>query len=860
MAEEDEGMEAFDFDERDLEFALNPGRRHFQTKNQATYGGVFGQIGKRVMRRTPTQDLRLVRDPKRLLHSRKKAKKDYSAPINFISGGIKQGSSLEPPDKVKKEEKDDTPIEITFKKERKRRTAGANVFAGMRTSAVKGTVDPNVFGDWTKFGKGDVVKKMMKAMGYKEGEGLGASQQGIVEPVQATVRKGRGAIGAYGKEAAGPKFGESAADAQRRLGDQREPAQVKTRYKTLDEVIEEGGSIGFRSSVKTGVKVIDMTGPEQRVYSGYDSFSMKSRPVFNDISDRENFDVPELMHNLNLLVDLTEESIRRNDSQLKSIKDRTTALEYDLKQAKEMLDHEEKATERIKEVYELIEKFSKRKGDEAPSINDCQALFTKLRAEYKEEYHMFNIEALADRTTALEYDLKQAKEMLDHEEKATERIKEVYELIEKFSKRKGDEAPSINDCQALFTKLRTEYKEEYHMFNIEALAVPLVLPQILEYFSKWRPLDPDHLIYGVDLMKEWRDILVDGENTSMFTDRLSAYDRLLWEGWLPSLRRASLDWDPRDHMEPMLRIIEMWLPVIIPRIDDRVSSWDPLTDSVPIHSWLVPWLAVLGDRLQPVLAPIRQKLAKALRLWNPTDHSAMAILKPWCGVWTPATMSAFLAQNVVPKLEKCLDTMNLNPRENKKYEEWYACMSWMGMISPDTMASIVTKYFFPRWYAALCHWLDSPRVILNEVKLWYREWDQRIPPQIRDFPTIKENLRRGMVALMESSQGLRVSSGPPPPPLAQAVPPPPPPVAMRPSMGVPMNSHMSLKEVLERMAAQHDLTHIPQRDRLKEGRQVYWFGTQSIYLDRNIVYVLDTQTFSWRPVGMEELLQLAGVK
>ncbi|ETN78760.1 hypothetical protein NECAME_18181, partial [Necator americanus] len=39
MADEDEGMEAFDFDERDLEFALNPGRRHYQTKNQATYGG-----------------------------------------------------------------------------------------------------------------------------------------------------------------------------------------------------------------------------------------------------------------------------------------------------------------------------------------------------------------------------------------------------------------------------------------------------------------------------------------------------------------------------------------------------------------------------------------------------------------------------------------------------------------------------------------------------------------------------------------------------------------------------------------------------------------------------------------------------
>ncbi|WKX93617.1 hypothetical protein Q1695_011129 [Nippostrongylus brasiliensis] len=802
-------MEAFDFDERDLEFALNPGRRHFQTKNQATYG-IWAD-------RESDEDEAYERPS-----FGKKARKDYSAPINFISGGIKQGGSVEPSDKTDKPKenlKDDrsVPIEINFKRERKKQqSVGANVFAGIRSSAVSGAMDPNASGDWTKFGKGEVIKNMMKAMGYKEGEGLGASRQGIVEPVQAAVRKGRGAIGAYGKEAVGPKFGETAAETQRRLAEEKQgtvqespsapqvknawkkAAKVKTRYKTIDEVIEEGGSLGFRSAVKTGVKVIDMTGPEQRVYSGYDSFTMKSRATFNDTSDREVFDVPELIHNLNLLVDLTEESIRRNDSQLKTVKDQSTALGYDLSQAKQLLETEER---------------------------EC------------------------------------------------ERIKEVYSLIESFATRKDADLPSMNECQELLVKLRNEYKEEYQLFDVESLVVPLLLPQIVNYFAKWKPLDPDHLVYGVDLMKEWRDILVDNESTSMFTDRLTAYDRLLWDGWLPSLRKASLTWDPRDHMEPMLRIIEIWLPVlpgwmkenileqvIIPRIEDRVSSWDPLTDSVPIHSWLVPWLAVLGDRLQPVLAPIRQKLAKALRLWNPTDHSAMAILKPWCGVWTPATMSSFLAQNVVPKLEKCLDTMNLNPRENKKCEEWFACMSWIGMISAETMASTVTKYFFPRWYAALCQWLDSPRVILDEVKLWYREWDARIPPQIRDLPTIKENLRRGMVAIMESSQGLRVYSAPPPPPLAQAVPPPPPPSGLRPNVGMPISSsHMSLKEMLERIAAQHDLTHIPQRDRLKEGRQVYWFGTQSIYLDRNIVYVLDTHSFSWRPVGVEELLQLAGV-
>lgn len=124
-------------------------------------------------------------------------------------------------------------------------------------------------------------------MGYVPGKGLGADKQGIVEPVQAKVRPGRGALGAYGKEAQGPKFGgkdplallsfletiaESAADAQRRIdtgGDvevveevapkreswKKSNAGRKVKYKTIDEVINdegEGGgiSIGGGSAVK----------------------------------------------------------------------------------------------------------------------------------------------------------------------------------------------------------------------------------------------------------------------------------------------------------------------------------------------------------------------------------------------------------------------------------------------------------------------------------------------------------------------------------------------------------------------------------------------------------------------------------
>lgn len=44
-------------------------------------------------------------------------------------------------------------------------------------------------------------------MGWKDGKGLGKEGQGIVEPVKAILRPGRAAVGAYGNETEGLKFG-----------------------------------------------------------------------------------------------------------------------------------------------------------------------------------------------------------------------------------------------------------------------------------------------------------------------------------------------------------------------------------------------------------------------------------------------------------------------------------------------------------------------------------------------------------------------------------------------------------------------------------------------------------------------------
>lgn len=83
-----------------------------------------------------------------------------------------------------------------------------------------------------------------------------------------------------------------------------------------------------------------------------------------------------------------------------------------------------------------------------------------------------------------------------------------------------------------------------------------------------------------------------------------------------------------------------------------MESWNPLTDTVPIHSWVHPWLPLMQARLEPLYSPIRSKLASALQKWHPSDSSAKLILQPWKDVFTPGSWEAFMVKNIVPKLGK----------------------------------------------------------------------------------------------------------------------------------------------------------------------------------------------------------------
>lgn len=58
--------------------------------------------------------------------------------------------------------------------------------------------------------------------------------------------------------------------------------------------------------------------------------------------------------------------------------------------------------------------------------------------------------------------------------------------------------------------------------------------------------------------------------------------------------------------EPLIELIEHWIPLlpnwilenildmlVLPKLTLEVEEWNPLTDTVPIHTWIHPWLPLL---------------------------------------------------------------------------------------------------------------------------------------------------------------------------------------------------------------------------------------------------------------------------
>ncbi|XP_069102141.1 tuftelin-interacting protein 11-like [Argopecten irradians] len=843
-------VERFEVTEDDLMQEFNPRPGHRISKNRAIYG-MWAEDSDEEDR--PTMGF-----------SRgSRGKKNYGAPVSFVSGGVKQGSKITKGKKAEEDDEEDedsdsdsagqsvpivqAPLQTSqvpivqpplnssgasFKSKAAQR-GGSKKFSGVNNQ-------DKAFGSWEKHTRG-IGQKLLEKMGYKPGEGLGKSHQGITTPVEAVKRKGRAAVGAYGTERSerslqdypvydseeeeDKNFQSQLQQWKKTEGSKKKPKYV---YKTAQELIDTG-SVKKRPqlSKSSKVKVIDMTGKEQRVLSGYHAIShrhdkpeIEEEPAPHLANQKRAFDLPELTHNLNLLVDMAEEDIMQNDRKLRYLKDHIVNMKYEKQRLDEICDQEEKLMDRLKKVLDIVDMCQKRTQPDS------------------------------------------------------------------------DNPLTLSESAAIFKSLQEDYYEEYRMYDLSSLAIALVFPMMKQHFTGWDPLkNPTH---GLDTVREWKALLEDYTNKIVAGPHtggqdMDVYQRLLWDVWLPFVRTTVLTWNVRS-CDNIIDLLETWMPVlpgwvmenildqlVLPRLLQEVENWNPLTDTMPIHAWLHPWLPLMGEKLEPLYAPIRHKLANALINWHPSDSSAKVIMQPWMKVFKPGHTEAFLVKNILPKLAMCMSEFAICPHQ-QVLDPWHWVMAWRDLIPAKHMVAMLDKTFFPKWLQVLCSWLGNmPNY--EEITKWYLGWKSMFPEQYMSVPVVKDHFNKALDIMNRAVSGhfqpgakenmayfahterrhmADTSVPPPPPPLPHGPPSQPHPPQDYPAVrsSTASNSYpASFKELVEKKAEENNLLFMPIPGRTQEAKQVYRYGKLIMYMDRSVIFIQENN--QWIPVSLQTLIDKA---
>eukprot|EP00878_Enallax_costatus_P018396 GHUV01019364.1.p1 GENE.GHUV01019364.1~~GHUV01019364.1.p1 ORF type:complete len:861 (+),score=252.13 GHUV01019364.1:619-3201(+) len=669
--------------------------------------------------------------------------------------------------------------------------------------------------------------KLLEKMGFQAGKGLGRSKQGIAKPVEAKLRPkgmglGHGEFRESKMEVERPKakvFDADAAELEQELAEAKARTQVplwkikaapirqKRTYKTAEEVLEEAAADGGTAATKLAAQpILDLRGPQARLVTDLEQLNAAAGDG-TAADAAAGPPMPELHHNMSLLVSLTESQLRRFDASLQHQQD-TAAL---LVQEKERLEKEvaaaAAASQRLHALTAQLQAVQSAPTGSI-SLDQLQAEYASMAASYPEEYVLYSLPAAAlSQVLPLLGQLLAGWQPLVNPSLGVEQIQAWKGLLESEGSR-----------QAVLGSWE-DTEDPYGMLVME-----LVMPPIRTAISHWEPRHPEPLLAWLDL---WRPLL------------------------------------PRGAAQQLLQ------GLILPRIAAAVESWDPTRETQPIHAWVHPWLPYLATELSTVYPTIRHRLTRALTAWHASDGSARLLLAPWQAVFEPQDWEALLQRSILPKLAQALQTeLMLNPNA-PHLDPFQWAISWHGVMPTGHLAALMESSFFPAWHAILHHWLShSPNY--DEVTKWYLEWKGMFPQDVLDHPRVRSGFAQGLNMMNSAAEGRPLPAAAPAAAPVGAVPSwrselgadgaaAPPAAAAGRTVGAGIAvGEPSLKELVTRYAEEQGVEFVPRAGRLHDGLPVYSYGGVNCVVDaaKSLIRA-QLRDKGWVPVSLEKLSQEA---
>ena len=568
-------------------------------------------------------------------------------------------------------------------------------------------------GSFEKHTKG-IGMKLLQKMGYKKGEGLGKGASGISRALETQLRPRNMGMGFNNfkenvndptrttkrgdedeedsedemdlDEATKAREKEKKAREQSMWKKRNELRRQKREYKTAEEVLAEEQENGSPAQTLERLNIIDMRGAHATVVKAGELHKSVAR------TEEEDLMLPELQHNLKLVVDLAESDITKLDGKIRSEKDTLEILRREkVRLSKQAAAHDELAA-RVKSALALVEKCNAA-AQSCGTTEEFGALtksWMEVVKQFPKEYYGHRLNRLA----------------LSH---ATPYVRSMYKDWDPMS----DPTRGLEELKVWRSLLSPEFvPDEYQaVFDEDSyedlLRDPMLARLRPAITSKWDPTEATEILDFVEA----------------------------WSGVIP---------------EALSR--EVTHALVLPRLQRRVGEWEPTKERVALHVWFHPWLPLLHKNLKDLYPSIRQKFTVALTMWEATDESALTLLKPWKQVFEPKDWSSLMRRCITPKLEEALAMLQIDP-SNQILDSLKSVLKWETMLGPGAFITMLEQHFFRKWHAALHKWLTSSNVDLDEVAQWYMGWKTVFSEELLSHERMRAQLNVALDMMNQATTG-----------------------------------------------------------------------------------------------------------
>ncbi|KAK3042749.1 hypothetical protein RJ639_000807 [Escallonia herrerae] len=331
------------------------------------------------------------------------------------------------------------------------------------------------------------------------------------------------------------------------------------------------------------------------------------------------------------------------------------------------------------------------------------------------------------------------------EEMQIDNVEEIVSVLDRIDHENVLGTLTLDSLATSFGDLTGQYADEYKLCNLSLIASSFARPLFIRVFHGWNPLrNPTH---GLEVISLWKNLL-QGEERLDFSDAMSSYTQLLMEVVFPAVRISGTNtWQARDP-EPMLRFLESWeklLPpsvlqtildnIVMPKLAALVDSWEPRQETILIHSWVHPWLPLLGQKLETLYHTIRNRLESILHDWH------------------PASWEKLMVRHIIPKLLAVIHELQINLADQKLDKFKWVC-TWANAIPIHLMLHLMAL-FFNKWQEVLYHRLcGTPN--FDEVTKWYLGWKELFPPGLLADEHIRYRLNLGLDMMNQAVEVMKV--------------------------------------------------------------------------------------------------------